>query len=728
MRFGVEVPGLRDLRADTRGDPAIAIALLDGPVDLSHPCLVGANIKRFETLVSDAPGDGPMSKHGTHIASIIFGQPGSSVEGIAPYCRGMLFPVFRDGESRRLSQLDLARAIEQAVSEGAHVINISGGERTPTNEPDSMLGRALTLCADNGVLVVAAVGNDGCPCIQVPAAVGSVLAVGALGDDGEPLDTSNWGEAYLSNGVMAPGQGVVGATPGGGTVSMTGSSFATPVVTGTVALLLSIQHREGAVVDPRAVGRALVESALPCRPQPSERCRRYLAGTLRVPDISASTTSTTREGERAVTTKAPVSASTQPVTPEEGSPECAGLGVQAAGADDESRTHDDLIRTEPEQTVGVEPDAHRPIRTDSPVPVAHRNPATRGVRPSGECGCGGSERSYVYAIGSIGYDFGTEARRDGFRQQMDELELEGIPALDQSPPRVLFHTVPPNPYDPNQLSAYLGRNPWASNKLIWTLNLDRTPIYALEAEASVGMAWGEAFHDDEMRPTGIDPSFPPVSYVYKAFRDAIVGQLLPDSDPGYVSRVSIPGVLTDRTVRLYSGQIVPVVVVSARGLYTWNEPALVQTAVAAVQESVQEEATRRGTAAAAVDDEMLRQNIRAFLDKIYFQFRNLGQTSPDRALNYAATNAFLFTNEIRQGLLSGTYVPGTNSGLFTLDTITVAKSPYCRMDSDCWDVVVTFFDPENDRRAGVSYLFTIDVSDELPVSLAPTHRFLNSLR
>jgi hypothetical protein len=125
---------------------------------------------------------------------------------------------------------------------------------------------------------------------------------------------------------------------------------------------------------------------------------------------------------------------------------------------------------------------------------------------------------------------------------------------------------------------------------------------------------------------------------------------------------------------------------------------------------------------------MLRQNIRAFLDKIYFQFRNLGQTSPDRALNYAATNAFLFTNEIRQGLLSGTYVPGTNSGLFTLDTITVAKSPYCRMDSDCWDVVVTFFDPENDRRAGVSYLFTIDVSDELPVSLAPTHRFLNSLR
>lgn len=726
MRFGVEVPGLKELQAHTLGHPDISIAVMDGPADLSHPCFVGADITRFATLVPDAPGDGPMSTHGTHVASIIFGQPGSSVEGLAPHCRGMLFPVFRDGEPGRLSQLDLARAIEQAVSEGAHVINISGGERTPTAEPDSMLGRALALCADNGVLVVAAAGNDGCACIQVPAAVGSVLAVGALGDDGMPLDTSNWGEAYLANGVLAPGQAVVGAAPGGGIVSLTGSSFATPTVTGTAALLLSIQREKGAVVDPLAVGRAIVKAATPCRPLRSERCRRYLAGTLRVPDVFASTTT---GGETVVTTQTPVPVSTEPATPEAGS-ESTGLGVQAAGADDQRLALDDPVRAEPELPASVEPEVGAPVRTGAgPGPVAQRrDPAVPGVRPSGECGCDGSTRSYIYAIGNIGYDFGTEARRDGFRQQMDEVELEGIPALDQSPPGVLFHHAPPNPYDPNQLSAYLGRNPWASNKLIWTLNLDRTPIYALEAETSVGMAWGEAFYDDELRPTGIDPSFPPVSYVYKAFRDAIVGQLLPDSEPGYVSRVSIPGVLTDRTVRLFSGQVVPVVVVSARGLYTWNEPALVQTAVAAVQNSMQDDAARRGVAAAAIDDEALRQNIRAFLDKIYFQFRNLGQSSPDRALNYAATNAFLFTNEIRQGLLSGTYVPGTNSGLFTLDTITVAKSPYCRMDSDCWDVVVTFFDPENDRRAGVSYLFTIDVSEELPVSLAPTHRFLTSLR
>jgi hypothetical protein len=46
------------------------------------------------------------------------------------------------------------------------------------------------------------------------------------------------------------------------------------------------------------------------------------------------------------------------------------------------------------------------------------------------------------------------------------------------------------------------------------------------------------------------------------------------------------------------------------------------------------------------------------------------------------------------------------------------------MDSDCWDVQVSFFDPENDRRARAILQYTIDVSDELPVSLAPTRQFL----
>src|SRR5262249_47171865 len=57
--------------------------------------------------------------------------------------RGLILPVFRDYQEGRLSQLDLARGIEQAVQDGAHIINISGGERAPGGQADDVLARAV---------------------------------------------------------------------------------------------------------------------------------------------------------------------------------------------------------------------------------------------------------------------------------------------------------------------------------------------------------------------------------------------------------------------------------------------------------------------------------------------------------------------------------------------------------------------------------------------------------
>ena len=91
-------------------------------------------------------------------------------------------------------------------------------------------------------------------------------------------------------------------------------------------------------------------------------------------------------------------------------------------------------------------------------------------------------------------------------------------------------TVPPNPYDVFQLADYLDANKSESTKLIWTLNLDLTPIYAIEAEP--------AYAED----------------VYAVLRSALRNQALPTDDENYVSRVSIPGILTSRTRRLFSGR------------------------------------------------------------------------------------------------------------------------------------------------------------------------------
>ena len=721
------------------GDPRICVAVLDGPVDLSHPCFAGANVRRLDTLVQDPAGQGPMSVHGTHVTSLIFGQPGSPVTGIAPQCRGLIAPVFRDFGERRLSQLDLARAIEQAVQEGAHIINISGGQQASDGQAEDILERALRLCEDNNVLVVAAVGNDGCPCLHVPAAVPSVLGVGALGADGKPLETSNWGDAYRSNGILAPGENIEGAAPDGGTASLTGSSFATPIVSGAAALLLSAQAQQGRRPDPRAVGKALLQTAVPCQPRASPECRRYLVGTLNIPGAYASAAK--GGGKMAVasnnTETVALNAGSLTAETDTGTLETPVAGITAAGSRLPTGVGEaaapDAAASAPETGIaaasGEVPAKPATPRTVSPsvssgtVPPAassHPSAASRapsgGVVPAGGCGCGGdgkggcsceggassqgdcgcggdskggcsceggAKASYVYAIGTIGVDFGTEARRDTFRQLMPRYPIgEGESQV----------TVPPNPYDVTQLAAYLDENKSESGKLIWTLNLDLTPIYAIEAEL--------AYADE----------------VYSVLRDALKNQALPPTDDNFVSRVSIPGCLTGKTRRLFSGQVVPVVTAQHRGLYTWNEGALVTQVVDQVLPTDTTEGYR----------EYVSRTVRGFLDKVYYQFRNLGQTSADRALNFAATNAFLAAEGIADGLLSARLTaPGIPpEELYSLDTISVSKSPYCRVDSDCQDVQIRFFNPQNVLQARNIYQFTIDVSDEMPVSLAPRHQFL----
>ena len=114
------IPGLSELWATTVGDPRICIAVLDGPVDREHPSFRGANLTEIETLASDVAVSGPSIEHGTHIASILFGQHDGPVKGIAPQCRGLIVPIFRDvveGSPVPCSQVDLARAIVQATEE-----------------------------------------------------------------------------------------------------------------------------------------------------------------------------------------------------------------------------------------------------------------------------------------------------------------------------------------------------------------------------------------------------------------------------------------------------------------------------------------------------------------------------------------------------------------------------------------------------------------------------------
>ena len=52
-----------------------------------------------------------------------------------------------------------------------------------------------------------------------------------------------------------------------------------------------------------------------------------------------------------------------------------------------------------------------------------------------------------------------------------------------------------------------------------------------------------------------------------------------------------------------------------------------------------------------------------------------------------------------------------------LDTINVVEESDLSPDSDCWDVQLQMFDPENERRASRIYRYTVDVSEVLPVTV-----------
>ncbi|MEW6734714.1 MAG: S8 family serine peptidase, partial [Acidobacteriota bacterium] len=245
----LSLAGLDLLWRESLGDPRICIAVLDGPVDLSHTCFATTQFNEITTVASDSTNQVLPSQHGTHVASVIFGKHSGPIRGIAPSCRGLSIPIFSQITTgptslSHCSQLDLARAIRIAVQQGAQVINISAGVLTASGEAEPLLADTVRLCAANNVLIVAAAGNDGCDCLHIPAALSSVLVVGAMNSQGLPMDTSNWSERYQTQGILAPGENILGALPGNEVALRSGTSFATAIVSGIVGLLLSIELKQ----------------------------------------------------------------------------------------------------------------------------------------------------------------------------------------------------------------------------------------------------------------------------------------------------------------------------------------------------------------------------------------------------------------------------------------------------------------------------------------------------
>ena len=120
----------------------------------------------------------------------------------------------------------------------------------------------------------------------------------------------------------------------------------------------------------------------------------------------------------------------------------------------------------------------------------------------------------------------------------------------------------------------------------------------------------------------------------------------------------IPGYLSGETITLYSGQVLPVLVPNIRGMFAWNVNTLINVVLDAVKDKQKKLTPQQIKDKALPPPEegvnKARDSLRNFLDRIYFDLRNLGQTPAERALNFTATNAFqaavVFADSASQGM------------------------------------------------------------------------------
>jgi subtilisin family serine protease len=167
--------------------------------------------------------------HGTHVAGIIAAQGFNGKGGVGVAFNTRVMAVRAAQYSGVLTMDDIAEGIMYAVENGAEVINMSFGGYT-----ESVLVQDALEVALHQAVLVAAAGNDGADIPMFPGALSYVLSVGAS----TPAD----GKASFSNSgydIMAPGVSIHSTLPGNQYASWSGTSMATPVISGVAALMRS---------------------------------------------------------------------------------------------------------------------------------------------------------------------------------------------------------------------------------------------------------------------------------------------------------------------------------------------------------------------------------------------------------------------------------------------------------------------------------------------------------
>ncbi|CAI8912972.1 MULTISPECIES: S8 family peptidase [Priestia] len=222
----VQAPDAWDV---TTSNGNIKIAIIDTGVQLNHPELAIKLWPGYNFVEGNLnPNDG--NGHGTHVAGIAGALTENSlgIAGIAP--SASIIPVRALDNSGNGTLSNIANAITYSTNAGAKVINLSLG----SSQGSITLENAINYAWNQGVVIVAAAGNEASNTLTYPAAYQNVIAVASTDINDQKSDFSNYG-TWVE--VSAPGSTILSTYTGSYYAYLSGTSMACPHVAGLAALL-----------------------------------------------------------------------------------------------------------------------------------------------------------------------------------------------------------------------------------------------------------------------------------------------------------------------------------------------------------------------------------------------------------------------------------------------------------------------------------------------------------
>lgn len=232
--WGIEKIGAIQVHPYTKGFP-IKIAVIDTGIDYTHPDL-SLNYKGGYNFISNTSDPMDDNNHGTHIAGTIAALDNDiGVIGVAPEAYLYAAKVLDSIGSGYIS--DVIAGIQWSVNNYMRIANMSLGSRVPNRS----LKNACDNAYNQGLLIVAAAGNSGNSSgtgnnIDYPARYDSVIAVAATDINDKRATFSSTGPAVE---LSAPGVNINSTLRNNRYGTASGTSMATPHVTGTAALILA---------------------------------------------------------------------------------------------------------------------------------------------------------------------------------------------------------------------------------------------------------------------------------------------------------------------------------------------------------------------------------------------------------------------------------------------------------------------------------------------------------